>query len=156
MLKPEYRYSLMRDLGGLSLFPKRVLFCALNPSTATDTENDPTVRRMMDFARRQDASELRLVNLYAARSTDPRYLWQFDDPVGPLNDAQIDYEAARADLMVAAWGAFTRAEERERGVEVLGILQRYGTVYRLGSPTRGGHPRHPLYLRHDIQLEVHA
>ena len=70
------------------------------------------------------------------------HLWQFDDPIGPLNDARIDYEASRADLMIAAWGAFTMPTERARAVEVLEIMQRYGTVYRLGSP-RTLRPRPP-------------
>lgn len=154
-MTPEYRYTLRRELQAPPvLFPKRILFCALNPSTATETEDDPTVRRMIGFAKRFGASEMRLVNLFAARTTNPLKLWLFDDPVGPENDLWTEREAMQADVIVAAWGATGKAPERAGAV--LEILRRHGNVHRLGDPTRGGMPRHPLYLPGDTELEIHA
>ena len=154
-MTPEYRYTLERCLSPMPFFPqRRIMFCALNPSTATADKDDPTVRRMIGFAWRFAATEMRLVNLYAARSTDPSNLWRFYDPVGPLNDDHICQEAFEADVVIAAWGANLRAQERAR--RVLSLMRRYGHVYRLGDPTRAGCPRHPLYLPAELDLQVHA
>ena len=152
---PEYRYVLSRLLVPLPVVrPRRVLFCALNPSTATETRDDPTVRRMTGFAWRFDATEMRLVNLFAARATRPDRLWKLDDPVGPLNDSHIEREAEAADIAIAAWGATAKA--RRRAGVVLEIMRRYGPVYRLGGTTKEGCPQHPLYLPAEVELEVHA
>ena len=154
-MTPEYRYTLRRELASLPiLFPKRVLFCALNPSTATATEDDPTVRRMIGFAQREGATEMRLVNIYAARATDPSDLWRMADPIGRFNDEHIAREAEAADVMIAAWGATARAQARAS--VVLAIMRQHGPVYRLGDTTQHGAPRHPLYLRGDMPLDVHA
>ena len=159
-MEPEYRYTLDRVLvPDIRLFTgaaryKRVLFCALNPSTATAERNDPTVRRMMGFARRFGGTRMRLVNLYAARATDPRDLWKFDEPVGPMNDYHINREARAADVRIAAWGANPKA--RDRASKVLDIMRQHGPVYRLGRATKAGHPGHPLYLRKDSPLQRHA
>ena len=149
----KYRYTLTRQFENGSA-PKRVLFCALNPSTATATQDDPTVRRMIHFAKRLGASEMRLVNLYALRSTEPSKLWRVRDPVGPDNDLYISRQALLADVIIAAWGAATLAQRRADAV--LAILRRHGDVYRLGPTSLLGHPRHPLYLRADTPLEIHA
>ena len=77
----------------------------LNPSTADQTQDDPTIRRVMHFADREGYDYLSVVNLYAARSTNPRHLALFDDPIGPGNDSRIRAETARADFVVAAWGS---------------------------------------------------
>ena len=108
--RAEYRYIYTRDLGSLLTLeaPRRVLFCMLNPSTATAETDDPTIRRVIQFAAREDATELAVVNLFAARATDPRKLPAFDDPVGPDNDTIIEQPAAAADLIIAAWGVTTR------------------------------------------------
>ena len=155
---PEYRYILRRNLlgaGMLPLFPRRILWCALNPSTAEEREggaNDPSVRRMMGFSRQLDGTDMHLVNMYAARTTDPYYLWTFDDPIGPENDYWIDREASKADIVIAAWGAEPKAVKR--AADVLHILHSHGPVYHLGDLTKNGQPRHPLYLPSYMKLNI--
>ncbi len=87
---PTYRWTLERDLSDLlAPKPKHVLVCGLNPSTADTERDDPTSRRVIGFARREGATRLTMINLYAARTTDPRRLKDFDDPVGAANDQVI-------------------------------------------------------------------
>ena len=152
-----YRYRLTRRLhpvlGGSR---RRLLFCMLNPSTADEKRDDPTIRRCIGFAQRERFTDLVVVNLFAARATNPADLLGLDDPVGSGNDDAIAQEAARADLVVAAWGNPPSTLARERAGAALRILRRRHDVYRLGSPTARGHPRHPLRLEKSTPLALHA
>jgi len=157
---PSYRWTLERDLGDL-LAPedKHVLVCGLNPSTADAEGDDPTSRRVTGFARRERATRLTMVNLYAARTTNPKGLKDFDDPVGAAND-QVIAEAARgAHLIIAAWGKPPGKAGEARARKVLELLTAAGDVYRLGPATKEGHPPHPLYLPASTAatpLQLHA
>jgi hypothetical protein len=129
-----------------------VAFVMLNPSTADEMVADPTVRRCIGFAKREGAGRLVVVNLYALRSTDPAALARADDPIGPDNDEHIRQAARDASLVVAAWGAHPFAGDR--ATDVAAMLNGIGRpLYRLGPPTKDGHPRHPLYLPADAPLE---
>ena len=50
------------------------MFIMLNPSTADEHLNDPTVRRCMDFASRWGYGTLFVTNLSPLRATDPTEL----------------------------------------------------------------------------------
>ena len=64
-----YRYSLTRIWEGAG---QRVGFVMLNPSTATETQNDPTVERCERRARALGFGSFTVVNIFAWRDTDPR------------------------------------------------------------------------------------
>ncbi len=140
-----YRYRLSR------LWDRQagqVVFIMLNPSTADAEKDDPTIRRCMGFARAWGFGGIDVVNLFAARCTDPDELRNFADPIGPDNDAHL-YEAARyGKRFVAAWGAH---EVGQRSEQVLAIFRSFGQVECLGL-TKQGRPRHPLYARGDSRL----
>lgn len=116
----------------------------LNPSTADETHNDPTVRRCIDYALGWNTGGLVMLNAFAFRSTDPRGLRTVDDPVGPDNDATLDAET-RGRLVVCAWGVHAAPFGRDRAV--LALLA--GRELHALGVTKDGHPRHPLYLRRD-------
>lgn len=143
----KYRYWLSRewDRDGATC-----LFIMLNPSTADAMEDDPTIRRCIGFARDLGYGRLEVGNLFAFRATDPKALLVAPDPVGPDNNYWLFRLCARADLVIAAWGANVtrgRAEALRRG-----IFARlpYKEIKCLGV-TKAGHPRHPLYLKADSQ-----
>jgi len=150
----RYRYALYRRW---TLGPC-VNFCMLNPATATEIENDPTIRRTMGFAWHWGYAGVIVTNLFAFRGGDPNALLAIDDPIGSLNDDFIVAVAKRSALTVVAWGHWGATDER--GAEVLELLrwwkgQRTYTpqnVYHLGL-TQQGHPKHPLYLRADTERQ---
>ncbi len=144
----RYRYSLTRvwDAGG-----KRALFVMLNPSTATEVQNDPTVERCERRARALGFGAFRVTNIFAWRDTDPRAMRRADDPVGPENDAAILDGVAWADQVIAAWG--THGAHLGRGPAVEALLRGTGQpLYHLGL-TKDGHPKHPLYIAYARQPE---
>ena len=141
-----YRYTLSRRM---SEGDKTMLVIGLNPSTATATEDDPTIRRCVGFALREGCNQYLMGNLFAYRSTQPEYLYSVIDPVGPQNDFWLKYMAKEADIIVAAWGAYPLAFERGKKVKEL-LASR--TIYCLGK-TKGGAPKHPLYLPKNTPLE---
>lgn len=63
----RYRYTLTRRFAD----GPTVAFIGLNPSTADEHADDPTIRRCLGFAKRWGYGELVMLNLYALRSTDP-------------------------------------------------------------------------------------
>ena len=113
----------------------------LNPSTATEFEDDPTVRKCQEFARRWGHDACRVVNIFAWRSTDPAVLPSLADPIGPENDAHIVREAATAARIVCAWGNFGTV--RGRGWQVRQMLTSYACwCFQINQ---NGEPAHPLY-----------
>ena len=114
----------------------------LNPSTANATRNDPTIRRCIGFARAWGYERLVVTNLFGLRATLPAALRSAVDPIGPENDRHLRRAAVQADRIVCAWGV--HGALGNRGAEVLTLLKGF-RLEHLGL-TRGGHPRHPLYL----------
>lgn len=142
----SYRYSLDRvwDPAG-----RKVLFVMLNPSTATEVQNDPTVERCERRARALGFGGFCVTNIFAWRDTDPRKMRAAADPVGPANDGKIREGAAWADQVMAAWGA--HGEHLGRGLTVETLLRATGRpLFHLGL-TKAGHPKHPLYIAYTQQ-----
>ena len=147
----RYRYSLTRvwDPAG-----DKALFVMLNPSTAPEVQNDPTVERCERRARTLGFGAFRVTNIFAWRDTDPRLMRAAEDPVGPENDAAILEGAAWADRIIAAWG--THGAHLARGPEVERLLRQTGMpLFTLGL-TKEGHPKHPLYIGYAKQPEPWA
>jgi len=137
----RFRYLLTRtwDPGA----PK-ALFVMLNPSTATETQNDPTVERCERRARALGFGAFRVTNIFAFRATDPRDLRAAGDPCGPGTDAALTEAALWADTILCAWG--NHGSFRQRDAQALALLRATGKpLFHLGL-TRQGQPRHPLYV----------
>jgi hypothetical protein len=137
-----YRYSLVRIWDPAR---PRLVFVMLNPSTADASEDDRTIGRCMDFARRNGYGSIEVVNLFALRSTDPRHLATHPDPVGPDNDLHLQRAAYRR-VVVVAWGAHPMTKQRVAPVlRLLRNASRECTLHCLGM-TKSLAPRHPLYV----------
>ena len=145
----HYRYSLWRRFTSRDCpLSQMIAFVGLNPSTADEWKNDPTVERCERRARRLGYDGMLMMNAYAYRSTDPRGLKEASDPVGPHNIEALVEICRQVRTVVACWGVhcseshewfICRAMDRE--IHCLGV-------------TAAGRPRHPLYLRNDQPLEL--
>lgn len=144
----RYRYALWRRWAWHGYPSSIVMFIGLNPSTADETINDPTIRRCIDFAKRWDRHGLVMMNAYAYRATNPKDMLTTTEPIGELNDDELIRRAADCDLLVAAWGNHCSTDRQE---QVCRLLNR--RIMCLGK-TNTGRPRHPLYLKKETPLEL--
>lgn len=142
----RYRYALTRTWDETG---KRALFVMLNPSTATEVQNDPTVERCERRARTLGFGSFRVTNIFAWRDTDPRNMRAAAEPIGPHNDATLLDSAAWADQIITAWGAHGEHLDRGRTVEKL-LRDTQLPLFHLGL-TKAGHPKHPLYIAYTEQ-----
>ncbi|WGE55084.1 DUF1643 domain-containing protein [Actinobacillus equuli subsp. equuli] len=136
----KYRYALWRVWDKSK--PK-VMFIGLNPSTADDN----TITRCINFAKSWGYGGIYMTNLFAYRSTDKSQLYRVDDPIGVDNDEYIAKYADLSEKVIAAWG--------NDGA----FLDRSKLVANLISPlfcleiNKTGEPKHPLYVRADMELK---
>lgn len=146
----RYRYALTRHWAA----GPRALFVMLNPSTATEVQNDPTVERCERRARTLGFGSFAVANIFAFRATDPRVMRAEPDPIGPENDRIIGDLALTADRIICAWG--THGAHLSRGAQVERLLRPLApSLYHLGL-SQAGHPKHPLYIGYDTQPQPWA
>lgn len=136
----QYRYTLWRLFSPVALPLRYVLWVMLNPSTADESEDDPTIRRCIAFTESWGYDALCVCNLFAFRATHPADMIHADDPVGDDNDYWLAKLSTDAALVVAAWGEHGTFQNRERAVRLI-----LPDLYCL-SLNKGGQPGHPLYL----------
>ena len=142
----RYRYALTRTWDEQA---KRVLFVMLNPSKATEVQNDPTVERCERRARALGFGAFQVTNIFAWRDTDPFKMRKATDPIGPENDAAILAGVAWADQVIAAWG--THGAHLDRGPQMAEILHATGKPISTLGLSKHGHPKHPLYISYSQQ-----
>ncbi|SFV31428.1 hypothetical protein SAMN05216456_1338 [Devosia crocina] len=140
-----WRYRLERRWGDGA----QVAFIMLNPSTADEENNDPTIRRCISYAKHWGFGGLLIGNIFAFRSTDPKGLYSAPDPIGPENDDWLDTIANQAAAIVCGWGVHGAYQARGRAV-LDRLSHRKPMALKL---TADGHPGHPLYLRKDLEPE---
>jgi len=144
----KYRYTLWRHWG--SLFASGyAMFIGLNPSTADETIDDPTVRRCIGYAQDWGYAGLCMMNLFAFRATLPKDMKTVEDPVGPDNDRALVEIAEYAKVIIAAWGNHGMYMGRDEEVKL--IIPEPLRYLRL---TKDGYPGHPLYLPKELKPKL--
>jgi len=138
----KYRYSLWRFWQKDCRY---AAFVCLNPSTADETKNDPTVRRCINYAHDWGYGGMIILNLFAYRSTFPKILLHVGDPVGPDNDFHLRSASSKAGITIAAWGVHGALFDRDK--EVFKML----TNPHCLALTKDGYPGHPLYLKKNLK-----
>lgn len=135
-----WRYQLRRTWDPVR---PAAMFVGLNPSTADEIEDDRTVARCMTYARAWGYGGLIMTNLFGLPATQPRDMKAHPNPIGPENDAHLQFCATEAGIVIAAWG--NHGTHLGRAAEVVGA----GLLgdFRVLAVTGRGEPWHPLYLK---------
>ncbi len=129
---------------------KYVNFIMLNPSTADETKDDPTIRRLKSITTSNGYSRFVVTNLFALRSTKPKDLRaackKFGKHycIGPNNDSTIKSIALKAHKLVVAWG--TNGPLAGRDQEVMTLLRSLRKPIYYLKKTKNGFPMHPLRI----------
>lgn len=140
-----------------------VLYIMLNPSTADEVKNDPTVERCSRRAQMWGYGGFRIANIFALRSTNPRALYAAESPVSEppvslngvtvaaphVNDTYIRTQAMGSNLVICGWGA--HGVHLGRGALVLQKLRESGIKPHALRMTKSGQPGHPLYIEYNVQ-----
>lgn len=139
----RYRYSLWRIWE-----PEKPLcmFIGLNPSTANEASDDPTIRRVKNFAASWGFGGVYMMNLFAWVTAYPEELRRAEDAVGGANDFQLKQVGKLCSEVVCAWGSFPEAVER---AEIVKAMFPGAKALVLNAD---GSPRHPLYVPKKVQL----
>jgi hypothetical protein len=154
-----YRYTLTRRWDDTKPI---VNWLMLNPSTADENVEDPTIRKCMKFATLWEYGGVVITNLFAYRATDPDQMKAYAEPVGKDNDHHISEVAKASDMIVCAWGndgahqtlveEFNYARAPYRGMcprskyVIDMLLNTVGIPLYCMAVNKTGEPQHPLYL----------
>lgn len=133
----QYRYALWRTWDDTKPI---VMFIGLNPSTADEHSDDPTLTRCINFAKSWGYGGVCMANLFAYRATDPREMKAAKAPIGKDNDLWLQQLASSAKLVVGAWGNDGDFLQRSTQVKALMANLHYLKL------NKSGEPAHPLYL----------
>ena len=140
-----YRYTLWRTW---RQGDGHVMFIGLNPSTADETQDDPTIRRCIGFAKDLGYGGVLMLNLFAFRATNPKELKKTNHPIGPENNHCLQRYFDPIGFNIACWGSL--GSYLNRGRDVIDMLGEDGLL--CFGLTKNGQPRHPLYLKKDSEL----
>lgn len=154
----KYRYALGRMWTPATHHDrtKVLVVIGLNPSTADERQDDPTIRRCISFAKAWGHHGLTMLNLFAFRATDPKDMKAaiangLDAYGGPAQEEALRVFTEKRRVL-CAWGANvddrTLAGHAKPVVAMVRLLGR--ELVHLGL-TDAGHPKHPLYLKGDLQ-----
>lgn len=144
----KYRYVLWRrikDEAGLffrgeeNVELPHIMFIGLNPSTANENEDDPTIRRVVRFAKDWGYGGVYMMNLFAYVTAYPEELKKCSDPIGE-NNIWLEKIKARCSDILFAWGNFKEAAARAEEV-----MKMFPKAVCLGV-NKNGTPKHPLYI----------
>lgn len=138
----KYRFALWRTWDESRPY---AMFIGLNPSTADEAEDDPTIGRCINFAKSWGYGGLCMTNLFAYRATEPSEMLGAEAPIGAENDSWLVEMSKNAGVVVAAWGNHGGHLGRSREVVHLIPDLHYLKLNVTGEPS------HPLYLKKTLK-----
>ena len=139
----KYRYVLWRIWDTQK---PNVMFVGLNPSTANESTNDPTIRSVIRIAKQNGYGGVYMMNCFPFISTDPKGL----DVEGKTAENQkwLTHIEERCKDVVFAWGNFPVV--KRTGVDF--ILQAMFPNAKALQLNKNGSPKHPLYCKTDTEF----
>lgn len=145
----QYRFLLWRFWDDR---PK-MLFVGLNPSTANELEDDPTIRRLCNFARSLGYGGLYACNVFSRITPYPSEL-KAGTAIHPADTHALKMVSELVVLSVCGWG--DGIERADYGISRANTIKEYLKVPMCFGLTSRGNPKHPLYLRKDAELEEYG
>ena len=139
----KYRYALWRIWNPTKQIRLQI---GLNPSSANEVRNDPTITRGIKRASNDGFGGFIQANMYAYVSTNPNVLLGDGDFIGELNDDYIRYLTGIAGQTICGWGSFKPVFKR--ATQVLSMIKE---SYCLGVNS-DGQPKHPLYIGYEVPV----
>lgn len=138
-----HRYELFRAWRSDTAYKGALHFVMLNPSTADAAFDDPTIKKCVGFADKNQYSAIKVLNLFSFRATNPRNLPMNDRGTDETNDTLLANINPNEDVVVA-WGGnpYKNAFGRARVERVLELLNRKLYCVRQSN----SRPHHPLYV----------
>ena len=133
----KYRYALWRTWDDAKPY---AMIVGLNPSTADETQDDPTLTKCIKFAKSWGYGGVCMANLFAFRATDPSDMKASSDPIGLENDVWLVKLSEGAGIVVAAWG--DDGSHLGRASAIKAKLPNLSCI----KMNKSGEPSHPLYL----------
>ncbi len=124
-----------------------IMFIGLNPSTANENIDDPTIKRVTKLANRWGYGGIYMLNLFPFITPDPEKLNVYNNPFAK-NDQWISTIHAKCEKIIFAWGSFKEAKARERAIK----SKFKGLALKINID---GSPRHPLYVRNDTKAIIY-
>ncbi len=138
----KYRFALWRIWDESK---PQVMFIGLNPSTADEIDDDPTLIRCINYAKAWGFGGICMTNLFAYRATEPQDMLTAHAPVGSENDQWLINLSKKAGLVVAAWGNTGTYLNRSSHIKQLIPNLNYLKL------NQSGEPAHPLYLKSSLK-----
>ena len=131
----------------------RMLFVGLNPSTANEVEDDPTVRRLCGFGRKWGYGGLYVCNVFSQITPNPRELLP-GTLVHPTDTHALRMAVELSTLCICGWG--DGIEKAAYGIARSNTIRGYLNSPMCFGLTSKGNPKPPLYLPNDAALEDHS
>jgi len=160
-----YRWSLSYEI---SKSTKEIIFIGLNPSLSDSFFMDNTTKKIIKISKNHNYGKVKLINLFALISINPKTLFNHKNPVGYLNNNQIYQnlkhwsENKNCDLWLG-WG--NKGQFLNRNKKISRKIMKYYSIKinnfdkPLGplfiKKTIKGNPIHPLYCSDNSILQTH-
>ena len=151
----EYRWSLSYKI---SYSKKEIIFIGLNPSLSDSLLVDNTTKKIIKICRNYNYGEVKILNLFALISTNPKKLFAHKKPIGRLNNLflykNLEYWSKNKNCHLwLGWG--NNGIFLDRNKTVSKIVMNFYKIKKnnFGKPlgplfikkTLKHHPIHPLY-----------
>jgi len=141
----RYRFLLWRFWNNAP----RILFIGLNPSSANELTDDPTIRRLCSFAKKWGYGGLYACNLCSFITPYTKGLLSEIIPHG-ANIPAIQMALKLSDLIICGWGdGIKYLPNGEKLVKQICDLSESPMCFGLN---KSGNPMHPLYLELETEL----
>ena len=133
------RYSLKREWDKSK---NKILYIMLNPSFADDKDDDPTIRRLINFTKKFNSGGFLVGNIFTTITPNPKELDK-SKGMSDKNFEELIKLINKVDQIVYAWGS---------SIEEPQLLKKLVLNPKCFGKNLNGTPKHPLYVPSQTKL----